>query len=65
MIRIRRVPSRFPFSRVYEVELSPQAIPIFECELAYKAEHGADALLALWEAEQVPFWDPGRSPVPM
>jgi Suppressor of fused protein (SUFU) len=42
-----------------------QAIPIFESELAYKAEHGAEALLALWEAKQVPFWDSGRSPVPM
>ncbi len=42
-----------------------QAIPIFESELAYKAAHGAEALLSLWEEEQVPFWDPGRSPVPL
>lgn len=35
-----------------------------ESELAYKAAHGADALLSLWEKERVPFWDPGRSPVP-
>jgi hypothetical protein len=42
-----------------------QAIPIFESELAYKTKHGAEALLTLGEAEQVPFWDPGRSPMPM
>lgn len=41
-----------------------QAIPIFESELAYKAVHGTEALLGLWEEEQVPFWDPGRSAMP-
>jgi hypothetical protein len=39
-----------------------QAIPIFESELAYKAEHGAEALLRRWEEDRVPFWDPGRPP---
>jgi hypothetical protein len=39
-----------------------QAIPIFESELAYKTEHGAEALLLRWEASRVPFWDPNRSP---
>ena len=42
-----------------------QAIPIFESELAYKAAHGAEALLSLWEEARVPFWDTGRSPAPL
>lgn len=39
-----------------------QAIPMFESELAYKTEHGAEALLTHWKASGVPFWDPMRSP---
>jgi hypothetical protein len=42
-----------------------QAIPVFESELTYKAEHGAEALLRRWEEERVPFWNPGRSPAPL
>jgi hypothetical protein len=41
-----------------------QAIPIFDYELAYKAEHGVEALLRRWEESRVPFWDPNRSPAP-
>ena len=41
-----------------------QAIPIFESELAYKTEHGPEALLRRWEGSRVPFWDPNRSPEP-
>jgi Suppressor of fused protein (SUFU) len=42
-----------------------QAIPMFESELAYKTEHGAEALLSRWEASRVSFWDPDRSPEPL
>jgi hypothetical protein len=38
-----------------------QAIPIYESDRAFKAEHGADALLRLWEDAGVRFWDPGRA----
>lgn len=41
-----------------------QALPIFESELAYKAEHDAEALLRRSEESKVPFWDPGRAPQP-
>jgi len=41
-----------------------QAIPIFDSERAYKAEHGVDSLLARWETAQVPFWNPDRAPHP-
>ena len=41
-----------------------QAIPVFESEVTYKAEHKAEALLDRWRAASVPFWDPNRSPVP-
>lgn len=42
-----------------------QALPIYESEFAYKTEHGAEALLELWEQSQVPFWDPNRAPEPV
>jgi hypothetical protein len=41
-----------------------QALPIFDSELAYKTDHGAEALLERWEQSQVPFWDPNRTPEP-
>jgi len=41
-----------------------QAIPIFDSERAYKSERGTEALLSLWESQQVRFWDPDRAPVP-
>lgn len=41
-----------------------QALPIFESEAAYKATHGAEALLARWERSQVAFWDPCRAGEP-
>jgi Suppressor of fused protein (SUFU) len=41
-----------------------QAIPIFPSELAFKTEHGADALLQKWQDAKVPFWDPNRSAHP-
>jgi hypothetical protein len=41
-----------------------QAIPIFESEFAYKAQHDAEALLRRWEESKVPFWDPDRAPEP-
>lgn len=39
-----------------------QAVPLFDTERAFKAEHGAEALLQRWEREGVPFWDPERAP---
>ena len=41
-----------------------QALPIFDSELAFKTDHGAEALLERWEQSQVPFWDPNRTPEP-
>jgi hypothetical protein len=38
-----------------------QAIPIYESDRAFKAEHGAEALLRRWERERVQFWDPNRA----
>jgi hypothetical protein len=40
-----------------------QAIPTFESELAFKSEHGADALMQRWEEMGVRFWDPDRGDV--
>lgn len=37
-----------------------QAIPLYESERAFKAVHGAEALLERWERAGVPFWDPRR-----
>ena len=37
-----------------------QALPIFESELTYKVEHGAEKLIQLWERNGVRFWDPDR-----
>jgi len=39
-----------------------QAVPLFDAERAFKAEHGAEALLARWERDGVPFWNPERAP---
>jgi hypothetical protein len=39
-----------------------QAVPLYPAERTWKAVHGADALLAAWEAQGVPFWDPHRAP---
>jgi hypothetical protein len=39
-----------------------QALPIFESELRYKVEHGAEELIHLWERTGVRFWDPDRVP---
>jgi len=41
-----------------------QALPLFESELTFKSQHGAEALLRHWEEARVPFWDPRRSPEP-
>jgi len=41
-----------------------QAIPIFDSELQFKSEHGADALMRRWEDAQVPFWSGDRAPEP-
>jgi len=39
-----------------------QAVPLFDAERAFKAEHGAEALLDRWEKAGVPFWNPERAP---
>jgi hypothetical protein len=39
-----------------------QAVPLYPAERTWKTVHGADALLAAWEAQGVPFWDPHRPP---
>lgn len=39
-----------------------QAVPLFDAEGAFKAEHGAAALLDRWEKAGVPFWNPERAP---
>lgn len=41
-----------------------QAIPIFESELEFKMDHGADELVRRWEVAGVPFWSPDRAPQP-
>jgi hypothetical protein len=41
-----------------------QAIPIFESERAFKAEHGADAPIHRWEAAGGRFWDRARPDAP-
>jgi hypothetical protein len=41
-----------------------QAIPIYASERAFKASHGAEALLERWEKAGVPFWNPDRPPNP-
>lgn len=38
-----------------------QAIPIYSSDRAFKAEHGADALMRRWEDVGVEFWDPQRA----
>lgn len=38
-----------------------QAIPIFDSDWAFTAEHGADALMRRWEETGVRFWDPART----
>ncbi len=38
-----------------------QAIPLYKSEVERKAEVGADALVAEWERQELPFWDPDRS----
>ncbi len=38
------------------------ATPIFDAEREFKAQHGADALLAWWRTQHVPFWNPNREP---
>ena len=39
-------------------------IPVFPSEIAYKAAHSAEELLALWETVTLPFWSLERSPMP-
>jgi Suppressor of fused protein (SUFU) len=41
-----------------------QAIPIFESEVDFKREHGAEALMRRWEETGVPFWTADRRPAP-
>ena len=41
-----------------------QAIPIFDSELAFKADRGADALMRRWKDVGVPFWNSDREPEP-
>lgn len=41
-----------------------QAIPVFPSEVAFKAKHGADALIRGWHEANVLFWDPDRLPHP-
>lgn len=38
-----------------------QAIPIYQSERAFKAKHGAEALVKRWEDDGVRFWDPARA----
>jgi hypothetical protein len=40
------------------------AIPIYESEVDFKARHGAERLMDVWQEAQVPFWDPNRDPLP-
>lgn len=39
-----------------------QGVPLFDAERAFKAEHGAEALLDRREKTGVPFWNPERAP---
>jgi hypothetical protein len=41
-----------------------QAIPLFQSEIAFKAEHGAEELIRRWQSVGLAFWDPARSPEP-
>jgi hypothetical protein len=41
-----------------------QVMPIFESELSYKRQHGADGLLARWKQREVAFWNPDRQAEP-
>jgi Suppressor of fused protein (SUFU) len=41
-----------------------QAIPVFDSEIVFKANHGADTLMSHWEEVGVPFWDSDRGPEP-
>jgi hypothetical protein len=41
-----------------------QVIPIYESEVAYKAEHQTEGLVALWRKANIRFWNPDRSPEP-
>ena len=41
-----------------------QVVPVFESEVAFKAEHKASELLKRWRTAHVPFWDPNRNPEP-
>lgn len=41
-----------------------QALPIYDSELSYKTDHGAEALLERWEQSKVRFWDPNRTSEP-
>jgi hypothetical protein len=44
-----------------------QAIPVYASEVAFKAQHKAEDLLALWQKSKVPFWNPERvaEPTPL
>jgi hypothetical protein len=37
-----------------------QAIPVFPSEVAFKASHNAEQLVARWQQARVPFWNPER-----
>jgi hypothetical protein len=37
-----------------------QAIPVYASEVAFKAQHKTEDLLALWQKSKVPFWNPER-----
>jgi hypothetical protein len=41
-----------------------QAIPVYESEVGFKAQHGAEELLRRWQLAGVAFWDPNRPPDP-
>jgi hypothetical protein len=41
-----------------------QAVPIFDSERAFSAEHGAEELVYKWQESAVPFWNPERAPTP-
>jgi len=41
-----------------------QAIPVYPSEVAYKAAHSPEALMALWESVTLPFWSLRRRPMP-
>jgi len=41
-----------------------QAIPVFQSEVSFKAERGAEGLLERWKAAGLAFWDPRRRAEP-